>query len=378
MSLDDGKNEQDRKSERTGEIPAHIPWIRSDLIKQKKKAPYFQTSDLVIIALFSGLGGIFSTYIGYFANLLNSLFGIPFGGGQFLAGLHIFWLVFIYLLTDRKTGVILTAGILKGFIEFFTGNAHGILVILLSTTQGFIIELILIIFLTTKRNSILSLAAGFAGLSNVLLQQVLFFNSQIPISFIALIGIISFLSGLILGGFFPISVFYIFDQSTLLEWRKHKKIPSRYSRNFKAFATTIVIILIFVEVFVIGFLASQNTHSIKVTGEVYNPYTFYISDFPQITIEAELIGDVSYEPPRNYSGVPLYRLVDKAQPKLELFNILLKANDGYSVTFNSTEVDNNENIIVVKAETGLKIVAAHYHGSYWIKNIATVEIVQFT
>ena len=377
LTQNDGKNKREVSTDRISQSPAHIPWIRPELVKQRKKDPYLQTSDLVIIALFSSLVGIFSTFIGYLANLLNSVLGIPFGGGQILAGVHIFWLVFIYLLTDRKVGVAVSAGILKGFIEFFTGNAHGLLVILLSASQGFIIELILILFLATKRNSIIALAAGFAGLSNVILQQILFFNSQIPITFLTLIGIISFLSGLILGGLFPISVFYVFKQSTILQWRKPRKISPRYVRNIKTIRIIIIIILLLAEFSVITFLMTQNRNSIQITGEVYNPYTFYVGDFPQVTIEAELIGDVSYEPPRNYSGVPLNNVLEKAQPKYDTYKVLIRAHDTYSVMFNSSDINDSDNIIIISVAGGLKIVAKGYHGSYWIKNVVSIEVISF-
>ncbi|MHA2096433.1 MAG: hypothetical protein ACW98F_17580, partial [Candidatus Hodarchaeales archaeon] len=75
----------------------------------------------------------------------------------------------------------------------------------------------------------------------------------------------------------------------------------------------------------------------------------------------------------NYTGVPLYQIIEKAQPKDEFFDILLRAND-YSVVFNSTEVEKNDNLIVVAVEGGLKLVAAHYHGSYWIKKINSIVI----
>ncbi len=374
MKLNDDTNRPDTIPDRNGESPAHIPWIRPELVKRRRKNPYFQTSDLVIIALFSSLGGIFSTFIGYLANLLNSILGIPFGGGQVLAGLHIFWLVFIFLLTDKKVGVAFSAGVLKGFVEFFTGNAHGLLVILLSSSQGLIFELILILFLGTKRRSIIAIAAGFAGLSNVLLQQLLFFNSQIPITFIALIGLISFVSGITLGGLFPLSVFYIFNRSPILQWRKPLSSSTRYLRKIQAIRISIIVILLFAEVSVIVFLMSQNKYSIEITGEVYNPYTFYVGDFPKITIEAELIGDVTYVPPKNYTGVPLYLAIEKAQPRLQIYYIQLRATDGYSVRFNSTEVDKNDNIIIASEDGRLRIVAGHYHGSYWIKNIASIEL----
>ena len=55
-----------------------------------RKRIYFATRDLLIMAVLSGIGGVLSTYVGYLGNLLNRLFGVPFGAGQFVAGLHVF------------------------------------------------------------------------------------------------------------------------------------------------------------------------------------------------------------------------------------------------------------------------------------------------
>jgi ABC-type thiamin/hydroxymethylpyrimidine transport system permease subunit len=351
-----------------------IPWISSDLVKAKKSKPYFQTNDIVIIALFCSLGGIFSTFIGYFANLINSIIGIPFGGGQILAGLHIFWLVFIFLLVDRKVGVVLLAGILKGFIEFFTGNAHGLLVILLSSSQGLILELFFILFLGSRRKSVIIIAAGVAGVSNIVLQQILFFNSQIPIPFLLLIGIMSFISGLIFGGFLPLSIYHVFRQASILQWRKPSKMSPQFARNLKYIRVSFIALLLISQVVMISYLMLQNQHSIQVTGDVYNPYTYYPNDFPHITIEAELVGDVTYIPPMNYSGVPLSVIVGWAQPERESYNILIKASDGYAVIFTNNNVSHNSNIIIISNLNSFALVAAGFHGSLWIKNIVSINI----
>jgi hypothetical protein len=184
----------------------------------------------------------------------------------------------------------------------------------------------------------------------------------------------SFASGCLLGGVFPVSVFYLFNQSRALQWRKPQILSPRYSRNIKAIRGLIIVILLFTEVSIIVLLMTQNRYSIEVTGEVYNPYTFYIEDFPQVTIEAQLIGDVTTEPLQNYTGVPLYLILQKAQPKFEQYKIFLQAPDGYSVTFNSTEIDQNDYIIISSSNRGLRIVAADYPGSYWIYYIATIKV----
>lgn len=363
------------------EKPSHkpmIPWLNPELVKTKKSPPYFTTNDLVIIAMFSCLGGIFSTFIGYFANLINNILSFPFGGGQILAGLHIFWLVFIYLLTDRKSGVFLVSGIFKGFVEFFTGNAHGLLVILLSTTQGFILEIILLIFLGTKRNSILILASGLAGVSNIVLQQILFFNAQIPLEFILFISSLSFISGMTLGGFFPISTYKLFRKSQLLIWKKTIPVSVNAKRNLQILRVIFISFLIIFQFTIISFLFVQNKYSIQITGDVYEPYTYFPTDFPKITIEAELIGEVTYVPPKNYSGVPLFLVINRAQPISGTYLLDLQASDGYTVRFNSTQIANNNEIIISAEETGLRIVAAQYPGSYWINKLNKLVLSTLT
>lgn len=63
---------------------------------------YFSTRDLLTIAILASLGGVMSTYVGYVANVINRLVGVPFGAGQVVAGLHILWIVLILAITGKK------------------------------------------------------------------------------------------------------------------------------------------------------------------------------------------------------------------------------------------------------------------------------------
>ncbi|MFX1506407.1 MAG: ECF transporter S component [Promethearchaeota archaeon] len=352
-----------------------IPWVRPDLVHLKKRQYYYETSDLVIIALFCALGGILSTFVGYLGNLINRILGIPFGGGQIIAGLHVFWIVFIYLLTNRKIGVAFFTGIVKGLVELFSGSAHGILVLLISGTQGLIIEIILIIFLSSNNKVIISFASAIASASNVFIQQLLFFNSQVPLLFIGLIGGISFISGFILGGLFPIAVFNLFNRSTVLNWRKLPRSP-HHLKYIQMIRVCIIIILVISEIGIFTFLLSQNRFSAQITGDIQNPYTYYPADFldRQITIEAELIGDVTYEPPTNYTGVPLYILIETAQPISEIYLVKVIASDGYYIEFNSTEIKDNPSLILTMESIGLRLIAGNFHGSYWVKKVVRINI----
>ena len=97
------------------------------------------TRDIATIAVLASLGGVMSAYIGYLGVALNKLIGTPFGAGQFLAGLHVFWMMLAIVLTNR-VGVGTATGALKGMVELLAGSSKGVLVLLLSITAGLIID----------------------------------------------------------------------------------------------------------------------------------------------------------------------------------------------------------------------------------------------
>ena len=99
------------------------------------------TREIATIAVLSSLGGALSTFVGYLGNIINMSLGIPFGAGQFLAGLHVFWLVLIRALVPRNTAGTF-GGLLKGLIELFTGGTHGIVIVLVSLIQGMLIDVV--------------------------------------------------------------------------------------------------------------------------------------------------------------------------------------------------------------------------------------------
>jgi len=136
------------------------------------KKYYFSTKDLVTIAILSALGGVLSTYIGYLGNLINRLFGVPFGAGQFMAGLHMFWIVFaIGMLNKKGTGTFV--GILKGLVEFLSGGKLGLFAIVLTGIQGLLAD---ISFLPFKKDSSTGyiIAGGISTAANVFIFQLFF------------------------------------------------------------------------------------------------------------------------------------------------------------------------------------------------------------
>ena len=149
-----------------------------------EQTPKYRISirDLVIIAVLCSLGGVMSTYVKYIANMINIFFGVPFGAAQLVAGLHVFWLVLCYGLV-RKFGTGTIAGSLKGVIELFTGNPHGITVVLISSVEGIFIDLGMAAF--RKKHAIYSygISAGLAAASEVFVFYPLYFPS-LPVWFL--------------------------------------------------------------------------------------------------------------------------------------------------------------------------------------------------
>ena len=175
-----------------------------------RKEYYFSNRDLLVIAILSGIGGVMSTYIGYLGNLVNRVFGVPFGAGQFVSGLHVFWFILAAGLI-RKPGAASAAGLLKGLIEMLTGSTHGIAIVLVSFVQGLLVDLVLLI---TRRYNLASyiLAGGLAAASNVMVFQMLYF-SGLPLSYLLFIACLALISGAILAGSFGYSVLEIILQA---------------------------------------------------------------------------------------------------------------------------------------------------------------------
>jgi ABC-type thiamin/hydroxymethylpyrimidine transport system permease subunit len=133
---------------------------------------YFSTRDLLVIAVLAALGGVLSTYVSYLANMINHLVGVPFGAGNVVAGLHVLWLLLMIAIT-RKMGAGLIGGAVKGFVEFITGNPHGIVVVAISTIEGLGAETGYWPF-RQHRTLAYMLGGGLGAFANVLVFQVLY------------------------------------------------------------------------------------------------------------------------------------------------------------------------------------------------------------
>ncbi|MHA2306750.1 MAG: ECF transporter S component [Candidatus Hodarchaeales archaeon] len=198
---------------------------------EEVKAPYyFDTADLIIIALFAALGGVSSSFIGQIIRSIFQPLGLP-GVGQSMAGIHILWYILTFLLTNRKIGTVTLTGIIKGCIELFSGSSLGIIAFFISVIGAILFEIVYfgfkLIEITPKlQTHVVSLAGGIASASNVIIQYEtflkMFSNNNFPPEWIIVISILSFASGI---GFsyFGQLLHNEFEKAGILDWRKKPK-----------------------------------------------------------------------------------------------------------------------------------------------------------
>lgn len=356
------------------------------------KKYYFSTKDLVTIALLSALGGVLSTYIGYLGNMVNHIIGVPFGAGQFMAGLHVIWIMLALGIT-RKKGAATATGLLKGIVELFLGSTHGVVIIVVSLVQGLIPDLVLFSDKTKANRSpmMYALAGGLSSASNVVVFYA-FFLSGVPIVLIGMLCMLAAASGIIFSGWLVLEMLESLEFSGMVlgkrriivddpDVRESAWAQSRESKRKAVAAVTVMIV--FLSAFAVGavyyftFVFNMTEEgTAEVTGSVAEPYVFRYQDFEdlEVLVTAELIGSVTHVEPRDYEGVPLMEIVDLARPDANASLVYVTGSDGYYAAFDLEEVLSDGQLIVVLEEGKLRIVAANYEGAYWVEDVVEVEV----
>lgn len=314
---------------------------------------YFKTNDLVKIAILSALGGVSSTFIGYLGNVVNRFVGVPFGAGQFLAGLHIFWIIVGFGLT-KKEGTCTMIGVLKGMAELFTGGKLGVFVILLSGIQGVTAD---VLFLILRKKNVYTFAVtgGIATAANVFVFQM-FFAPYNALQFFVLIAAIAFVSGVAFAGVFSYNVLAVLTGEE------------------KEYSMRKVVTLAVCGVFLVGGVyyysfVYETSEKVEVSGNVEHSYAFYYEDFVnyETVVTAEMVGQYKYEPETEYTGIPLNVVLEKAGPKGTVVRVI--AADGYTVDF---ALDSIQLLIITKER---RLIAEGYDGSFWVRDVVEIMIL---
>jgi energy-coupling factor transport system substrate-specific component len=160
----------------------------------------FSLRDLLTMAAFAALGGVSGSAVSWAGASLHAVVGLP-GGFQFMAGIHILWLILAVGVVG-KPGAATVTGLLKGAVEFLSGNPHGLIVVLLSGIAGIVVDLV---WLPAGRRGgllIYMLAGGLGAASNLLVFKLIVALPAYRSLNLALlaIAVIAFISGAILAG----------------------------------------------------------------------------------------------------------------------------------------------------------------------------------
>ncbi len=340
---------------------------------------HFSTKDLVTIALLSALGGGLSTYIGYLGNLINRMVGVPFGAGQFMAGLHVIWIILAVGIT-RKKGVGTTTGLLKGMVELFLGGTHGVVIVVVSLIQGLLVDVVLFKDSTKEGRGLIpySMAGGISAASNVFVFQAFFF-SGVPITLILMLSMLAFGSGIIFGGYVTLQMMDSLEQGGLI----HRTVKTKDEKPAYIKYASVAVTVIFLTAFTVGGVYYFNNvyvppgaEEIHVTGDVNNEYTFVYNNFEEheTVVSAELRGSVTYVPEKNYTGIPLNVIIQHSEPMEGTSRIVIVSTDGYSAVFNFTSIMNDHSVILSREEGQYMIVADRYDGAYWVKDVNEIRI----
>lgn len=340
------------------------------------------TRELVTLFILSSLGGALSTFVGYLGNLINIAVGVLFGAGQIIAGLHVFWIVLVRVLIPKRGSGTL-AGFLKGIVEMFTGSTHGVVIVVVSLIQGFILDVPSVFPDGETQISVMErlgwwFFAGLSSASNVVVYQLFYFVGT-PWIYIGLITILAFCSGIIFAGYFAWETLTFLDEAGLTHRRSpraEKNTPFIFRRNLPAIVFVVFLVLgsTYYTVAIADIFADP--YSCRVGGRVEKPYVFHLADFSEheVTIVAELQGAYTHLPPDNYTGILLSTIIDAAEPELVASTVQVIARDGYSITFELQSVISDERLLLTEFHDGLWLIAGNYDGSAWVRQVIELRI----
>jgi ABC-type thiamin/hydroxymethylpyrimidine transport system permease subunit len=336
----------------------------------------FDIRDIVLMALLSAVGGVLSTYIGYLGNLVNRLFGVPFGAGQLISGLHIVWPLLARALIGRFGSGTLT-GLTKGVVELFTGGTHGVIILLVSAVEGLFVDLGL--GLTRRRGLLITMLAGaLASAANVLVFQAIYF-SGVGASFLLVMTSAALVSGAVFGGYLAWDIERMLVSSRLIHATDSAEPTGRRAIGWCHAATLAV---------VLGFLAGGVYFYLKVydpfptpgtatiAGAVETPYEFIYGEWKaeERTVRTELRGSVTYVPPADYSGVPINLVLERASPSDSASIARVIASDGYEARFALSDLANDSDVLLTLDGDVLWLVAPGCDGAYWVEQVVRIVV----
>lgn len=336
----------------------------------------FTLRDLVLIALLSAVGGVLSTYIGYLGNLINRLFGVPFGAGQLIAGVHVLWSLLARAII-RKFGSGTLTGLIKGLVEFLSGGTHGIVIVLISVIEGLFVDVGM--SMSSRRSlGVMMLSGAIASATNVFVFQAIYF-AGIPLTVILGMAGLAVISGAFFGGYLAWDLHSLLRASNLVS--SDSVVPQHRKKiSWRKHALTLLVVVIglggaaiyYVEVYD-PFTAPD---AVSIEGSVSSPYVYRPSEWTgdAVTITAELRGSTTTVPARQYTGPLLREIVVRAAPESTATTLRVIASDGYEIELEWETVLSDEELLLTLDGGSVRLVAAAYDGAYWVQKVRRIVV----
>ncbi len=334
---------------------------------------YFTTRDLLTIAILASLGGVLSTYVGYVANVINHLVGVPYGAGQVVAGLHILWMVLILAITGKKGSGAL-GGFLKGFVELVSGSRLGVYVVFFSLLEGVFAELGFWPF--KKYRNLSYVVSGALGSFAYVVGQQLVNQVYDNVFLFGAVGVLAIVSGAVFAGYFSKGIVDNLEDAGVV--RREKRPEGRPGfRPAKAAALLLVLAIAFSAIYYFALVQLKGDPlQFTVTGGVERAKDYYQPAFSSqfITINAKLDGEVTHLPAQDYTGLPVSYVLEDARMGENASRADFVGADGYYQTFNVSDIRDNGDLIIVQDGDSLRLVARGYPGQLWVSQLKQIKI----
>ena len=374
------------------------------------------TRDIATMAVLASLGGVMSAYIGYLGVALNKLTGTPFGAGQFLAGLHVLWMVLALVLTNR-VGVGTATGALKGTVELLAGSGKGVLVLLLSITAGLIVDAVWAV--APRRGMVTIAIAGGLGTASNVIVFLLFTSTYEGLAWLfVILLVVAFVSGVSFAGLLVANICTTLAHagipvgtpgldglavsgSTGPPGAPVGRPPSgprpTWTRraSLGALVTVVAAVLLFGGALTYYVAMGDNVENlqegvISVEGNVDDLLTFRLEDFAgeEVTVEAELVGEFTHVDMRPYTGIPLRAVLLRVGVGEDATVVHVVGADGYGeqLDFDLSDVMDEEGasgFILVEEHGALftggngdfyRLVCRDLDGGWWVRWVVRLTI----
>jgi len=332
---------------------------------------YLTTRDLLLMAALAALGGVSGTAINAVGDALQAALGFS-GTMQWAAGLHVLWLVLAVGLTG-KGGAGTITGLLKGAVEFLSGNTHGVLILLIDFVAGLLVDAAVLPFRRKDRLLPLTLAGGLATASNVFVFQLFAAAPEDVVRFIWLIAGVAFVSGVVLAGGLGYALLQALRRAGVV---KDQPVAPLGRHVYPLFLGAMALLAAGAGLYLSA--ALKGPPAVSIVGNVAAPYEYTATDARFTPRSYQLqINNMT----RQFTGVPLREIIAVAQPDDTVGAALVSATDGYSFFITRDEIERSDTLILAHRGAGDEMsyeIAGAENSKAWVRNVKEIRLVAQT